>query len=69
MTAADRLYEQVCAIFERNGGWPVHVRDLRGEWASTSTIHMHLETLRHRGLVEKGPSVQDGFRPKRRTVA
>jgi DNA-binding MarR family transcriptional regulator len=69
VTAADRLYEQVCAIYGRNGGWPIHVRDLLGEWVSPSTIHMHLANLQRRGLVEKGPGPRDGFRPKRRTVA
>jgi len=58
---AYRVLEEVKDVYEKNGGWPVRVRDLTSR--TPSTIHSHLIILERLGYVEKGPG-RMGWRPK-----
>lgn len=51
-------------LYDGNGGWPVHVREVCREAGRTvSTVHSHLRKLEEAGLIEKGPYKTSGWRP------
>lgn len=53
------------AEYAANGCWPVRVRrlaDLAG-FRTPSVVHAYLGRLAEAGLVERGPSERDGWRP------
>lgn len=58
------VHRRLVELYEENGHWPLRVRDLAGNFVSSSTLLTHLRLLEGAGLVEKGPYPKSGWRPK-----
>jgi len=58
-----RVLDSLTRLAWVGDGWPVSVREICADagYASTSTVHMHLQSLERKGLVERHRRC--GFRP------